>query len=289
MTTSVSISRHAYAAEITKKTGYGERLATIQTTTKSEARERLALSLQPVQYLPMTHLTTNGASNLDRSGNGRNGTNNATDTSAMIEKRAGPYSGMVPQFDPLNVSWVDLLSAGLVSAVDMREMSFLVAIKVNDVGIWTDGISRTLMVLRSVNTQNQVTVQRPTTNNRLSIRRQAGNVLKTHEVTTSSVDWIVIGFDVSESNGVQQLYVNGVAAGANQIPNAWTGGALTMARLSPTITTVWYGGLAEWILFDGPIGAAEHARLALGLFSAVTTNPNPDEMDTFTETFGEVF
>lgn len=251
-----------------------------------DIRLALVLGFDPLQYCRLHDAST---TILDSSGNVLNGSITATDYTAMVRKRTGPYLGLVPQFDPLNVSWVDLLSAGLSAAVNMREMSFFVAIKVNDVGIWTDGISRTLMVLRSVDTQNQVTVQRPTTNNRLSIRRQAGNVLKTHEVTTSSVDWIVIGFDVSESNGVQQLYVNGVATGANQIPNAWTGGALTMARLSPTITTVWYGGMAEWILFDRPIGAYAHNILATTYFTAVTVDPDPGEIDTFTETFEEVF
>ena len=241
-------------------------------------RESMLKSYSAAQYMRLQD--SSGTTVADSSGNNRTGTYFATSVPNMLAKLAGPLGGLTAQFDPANLARVDNFSASLAGAINMNAMSFVLAIKVSAGAIWTDATSRYIMLLRSSTTANQLFIQRTTTNNTFIVRRTANNVSKTHTINNFSLtEWFVIGFDVSEAGSYQRLYINGVPYGADLVPDAWAGGALTMAQLGPIVANYWSGGLAEWAVFPAPIGQQAHAKIAASYFPGVIGYPDTSDLN----------
>lgn len=206
----------------------------------------------------------------DWSDNLRAGSYTATSVPAMLSQLDGPYGRRSPLFSVANATELNLFSASLAAAINMAEMSCFIALKVSAVGIWTDATSRNPLLMRSGTTQNQIIIQRTTTNNQLIIRRTAGNVSKTTTLNSfNPTGWFTIGFEVSESGGYQNVYYNGIPEGSAITPDAWAGGALTLAQISPAVGSRWSGGVADFAIFPTAIGAEAQARLAGDFFAGI--------------------
>lgn len=190
--------------------------------------------------------------------------NDGVYTGATLGSTAQPpkIGGFAPLFDGVN-DFSNVHSAGLASDFSPTAGSIFMWMKVNDAGVWTDGVSRYgIRIYR--NSDEDVKILRGA-NNELATHYRAGGV---NEIVTKSgmttTDWFLATVTWTDPGNVS-FYIDGVSAATPQaIENSWTGsdpiihviGAGNTSALSP-----WRGYLAHVILLNRVATTTEIANV----------------------------
>jgi len=189
-----------------------------------------------------------GTAAVDRSPHGTNGTYiNSPTLSAIVGsdgKRAALYDGVDDRTD-----------LGTLSPLgDTADFMYSVWMKVANVGVWTDGIQRTSIMIRN-NAGDWAQIKRFTTDNRIRIgvKNGATDSISFDIDGLSTTDWFHIGCVVKNSGDVE-VYLDGVSQGTTARVAAWTGsggwldGAL--GRASDVNDRFWDGYLSNAVISD---------------------------------------
>jgi hypothetical protein len=124
------------------------------------------LAMGPVEFWPMAE--SSGLVSLDESGNGRNGA-----YTGVVLGQSGPGDGRTAAFFDGSTSYNNVFSAGTSAAFNGQQGSFMIWGKVNSPSVWTDGITRR-MILFQVDASNRVGIFKPVANNEIDCLYVAG-------------------------------------------------------------------------------------------------------------------
>lgn len=182
-------------------------------------------------------------------------------------RTCGVYDGLT--------RYTNIYSPGLAAMFDGAEGALLTVAKVPP-GVWTDGVTRRVITLRSGGT-NQVYVERSSAvANQLNFVHIAGAVTTT--VSTAAlggyVRWMVLGITWSKLANQMRSYAQGSQTGLTQSPvGTWAGSlfnSLTNLGATSTIPSdCWSGAIALTALWAGcaltPAEVAWCSRLDVGV------------------------
>ena len=204
-------------------------------------------------YWPLHEPT--GRAAFDMSGNGNIGTYQASGVT-LGQPGLGDGNAMAS------------FAAGSVNVLPLSAFNgnawTLVAIgKVAAAANWTDGVTKTLLNW-VVDTENSIQLRKPAGGSQLQALYEAGNVLVSPAVTTTTTDWFTFG--VTCAGGELKLYMNGELKVTTTGLGVWTGSLATALIGAGTINGVngWAGQLsvAAW-------SAALTANQIAGVHSAI--------------------
>lgn len=153
----------------------------------------------------------------------------------------------------------------------VSEGTFVIWVKVFNVGVWTDGNPRYVLRLRA-DADNHTDVQKAGANNRIRMEYEANTILESQNNNgLVTVDWMQFLVTWSKSAGVDgevKYYQDGVQSGATDTAlGVWAGvlaiqttviGASTTAPVNP-----WHGWLAHCAIYGRALTPAEVADLAV--------------------------
>ncbi len=220
------------------------------------------VALAPIAYWPLAEAS--GATVLDASGNGRNGTY----TGVTLGQPGIGDGRSAASFDGVT-SFANIFSSSLQSAFNSAEGTMAIWVQFLSAGLWSDGVARQFMQLR-VDANNLVTLRRTTTLNQLQDQYIAGATAKNVNITSigGSVAWNHMAMTWSKSNDQVIAYVNGAQSGATQTAlGVWAGSiASTLCLLGASTQTPgnpMSGLLAHAAVWDRPLSAATVAALAV--------------------------
>ena len=218
-----------------------------------------------LQYSPAAYYRLNELAGLvgnDLSGNGHNGTYSST---VVLSKSPAPFDGVAPLFASAGTDSEMQLPLSLDAAFDGAEGAIVVFAKVLSSTIWTDGLNHYIFRI-GVDGNNDIFVNKSSTNNRVILRRTAGAVNRIVNLDAiSNTDWIMLGLEWSQAGDFVKAYYNGVQTGSTLTSiGTWAGGALANRRVGTSSASAngWDGYIAEVAIFSAPIGAVAMAALA---------------------------
>lgn len=160
-----------------------------------------------------------------------------------------------PLFDGAN-DFNNIHSAALNADFDGAEGSLVIWVRLNGVGVWTDGANRFCINLR-VNNNNRIHIQKPNSNSRLQWLYRAGAVVSQREETALSItDWMTLGFTWSAGADEAIAYRDG-----NQIGAILNGLGVWAGNLSATNTLIGAETTGPAAVMDG---LEAHAALWAG-------------------------
>ncbi len=176
-----------------------------------------------------------------------------------------------PLFDGAN-DFVNIHSAALVAAFDGQEGTLAIWGRVSGVGVWADGISRTLIQLR-VDGGNRIRIIKNIGVNQIRYDYSAAGV---NEIITqagvTTVDWWMGAITWSLSagiNGEVKAYFNGVQEGATSVAlgvfvgNIINGRTNIGADNTAGPSNIFDGFAGHGIVWDRPLTQPELASLAI--------------------------
>lgn len=180
-------------------------------------------------------------------------------------RTSGWYNG------PIATSITNVWSAPFQAAFDGSEVTVIIWARVNDIGVWTDGIARRLFNLR-VDGNNRMYVSTTVGGNALFWAYIAGGVARTVALGgLAELNWMCAGITCTASVGTGEMraYYNGIQTGLTQVAlGAWAG------LLDPIRTVIgdqlvpppvsWHGWEAHCVIFDyavPPAGMWDLAQL----------------------------
>jgi hypothetical protein len=205
---------------------------------------------------------SSGTVSLDSSGNGRVGAYTGVTLGAT-----GIGDGQTAASFDGATSFNNVYGASLAAAFNGQEGSFSIWGKVSAAGVWTDGISRR-MILFQVDASNRVGINKAVANNEVDILYVAGGTSKSTGVTSfSPTGFFQIGLTWSKAGDAVKLYVNGVQSGSTLTGLGTFAGALSSTQtiigaLSTAAAQVWSGSMAHAAVWSTPLTAAQMLTLA---------------------------
>ena len=104
--------------------------------------------------------------------------------------------------------YVDVYCAGIAGAFNPAAGGLAVWVKVQDAGVWTNGVLSTLAIIQT-DASNRLRILKSNTNNSIQWQLQAGGINKTGTVLANSEGWLQVGMTWATSDGVMQAYLNG--------------------------------------------------------------------------------
>ena len=218
------------------------------------------LSYSPIAYWPLNEAT--GAVATDYSGNGYNG---AYVTVTLGQTGIGD-GNTCPLFDGTN-DYVNIYSAGLAGAFSGVTGTLMIWEKMFNVGVWTDGNTRYAVRL-AVDTNNQITINRTTTNNQNSCLYEANNTQeKRTKEGLSDTGWVHYAITWSKTAEEVRVYYGGVQEGVTMTTlGVWAGALHSLSVIigdgTTTLDNHWYGWLAHCAVWDSVLTPAQIADLA---------------------------
>ncbi|MEP7167548.1 MAG: LamG-like jellyroll fold domain-containing protein [Candidatus Woesebacteria bacterium] len=163
---------------------------------------------------------------------------------------------------------VNLYSADLNSVFNQSEGTAIVWAKVSSAAVWTDGASHYITLYRA-DVNNKVELFKTTTNNQLTIRYVANNVVSGANFTASPTDWFQTAITWSKTSDQVKVYFNGAQQGSTATGlGTWVGnlnsgttvaGASSNAGLLP-----WSGMINDVRLYNRALSASEVLALYTG-------------------------
>lgn len=220
------------------------------------------LTTGPIAYWPMAEAS--GATvALDASGNSRTGA-----YTAVTLGQTGIGDGRTsPSFDG-STSYNNVYTASLAAAFSGAEGSFSIWAKVSGSGVWTDGVTRRI-ILFQVDASNRVGINKAVANNEVDILYVAGGTSKSAGVTSfSPTGWSHFGLTWSAGGNAVKFYLNGAQSGATLTGLGVFAGALsTTQTIIGSLTTgaaaqVWSGMLAHAAIWNSALSATQMLALA---------------------------
>jgi hypothetical protein len=124
-------------------------------------------------------------------------------------------------------------------------------------GVWTDGAVRYLMVF-SVDANNEVSIHKPTTNNRLRYFTAMGGTNKFVDVTTSSTAWNHVALTYDKMADAAIAFINGVQSGATQ-----TGLGVWAGSIVANKSNIGAGTVTPSLIHSGFLEHAAYHNIAL--------------------------
>jgi hypothetical protein len=217
-------------------------------------------ALGPIAFWPMDE--PSGSVAFDRSGNGRNGA-----YTGVTLGQPGPGDGRsAPSFDGAT-SYNNVFTPSLAAAFNGQQGSFLCWGKVNAPAVWTDGVTRR-MILFQVDASNRVGIFKPVANNEIDMLYVAGGTaLGAAKTSFNPIIWFHVGltWDKSVNAGVGEVrfYVNGtvitpVSTGLGTFAGALSSTQTLLGSLNiGAAAQVWNGLMADGAVFNRALSAAE--------------------------------
>ncbi len=203
----------------------------------------------PIAYWPLNEAS--GSTAVCRVNSAQNGTySNVTLNQSVTD--ANGVSFVCPRFDGSN-SLVNILTATLIAAFDGLSGSLAFWARVFNVGVWTDGTSR-YMVMLYVDASNYIIPIRSVGDNELTHTYRAAGTSENiaDNGGLSDTDWMHIVF-TWDSSAKFTVYRNATQIGTPQaIAGSWSGGDFTIANIGGNNGpgNVFNGWIAHVAIFD---------------------------------------
>lgn len=139
-----------------------------------------------------------------------------------------------------------------------RELTIEVCLKVNAVGVWTDGLVRYACLLWG-GAANYIYIGKSNINDRLNFVYRAGGVNSAVQITTSDVGWFHAALSVNVPDDEVRAYVNGEQQGVTQTGLGVWAGVLTGAGVGSDNAgaSCWHGWLDNFAVTSRCLTAAE--------------------------------
>lgn len=162
--------------------------------------------------------------------------------------------------------------AELNSIFDPTQGTIIIAARVANAGVWTDGANR-YMVSLVIDAGNQVSLRKHSDNNKMRLNYTAGGVGKFIDVTTSTTGIFTVAITWDVGGDEFKAYFNGVQVGATlNALGTWVGNLFSAQTvigafdISPI--NVWHGDLAYPELYSRALTQPEIAAISrsLGVF-----------------------
>jgi hypothetical protein len=186
------------------------------------------------------------------------------DHTAVAVGQTGQYRiPIVASYDGAT-SYTDIDSAELNSIFDPTKGTLMVAARVANAGVWTDGGLRMLTFL-SVDSNNWIFIRKTNTANQIAFEYRAAGV--SEFVLDTSLSGGTDLFSVTltwEYPGNMVAYINACQVGSPQaIAGVWAGNlaAAILGAAETVPTQVWHGDLAYPTLFNEPLTQPEIAAI----------------------------
>jgi hypothetical protein len=240
------------------------RLMTVMGGARATPYYEKVLAIQPtnlIQYLRLNETSGSAADDLSTEGN-----NGAYSAAIQLANAAGPDGVLCAHFD--GTAYVNVYSAGFNADFVGNELTVAAWIKVENLGIWTDGATRRVIGFENVDGTNYFHLQKTTTNNRLAGDIKMGGVAKAVNINSmTATGWFHIAMTISKMVDEYKLYINGAQSGTTQTGlGSWSGnlvstqcniGAYTQVPTFPFI-----GWLAHSAIWKTALTPAEVLQLA---------------------------
>lgn len=222
------------------------------------------LSTGPIAYWPQWELTGTNAKDLINSP-----AQDGTYTGVTLNALAGPDGSPSPFFDGAN-DFNDIFSAPLKTAFDWDTGAVAAWMRVDNVGVWTDGTVRQLMQWgrRFGGLITFVRIQKANANNTLGWHYTAGGVNKSVlDGAVSTVAWFHVAMTWDRGADEMKAFLNGAQNGITQTGLGVPSGNLDVPSIIGAANSVpeapWHGYLAHPAVWDRPLAPAEIANLAV--------------------------
>lgn len=218
------------------------------------------IALSPIAYWPLAELS--GATVVDESGNGRNGT-----YTAVTLAQPGIGDGRTAAAFDGATSFANVYSASLDSAFNNQELTLMCWFRVV-AGTWTDATVRCAAHIGVDITNNYNALVKTGTNNQLRARYVAGGTIKSAVFTTAApTTWQHMALTVSKAADEMKMYIAGTQQGGTQTGlGVWSGALVntkcTIGAEQTTLTQPWLGNIAHVALWTSALSAAQIATLA---------------------------
>jgi hypothetical protein len=220
-----------------------------------QPRIKSIFGTRTIQHLPLWSAA--GPTAADISGNGRDG---AYSAAGITYAQPGIGDGKTSVL--LAGGYVSINSASFAAAFNPSEFSIIVWGMMSAAGIWTDGLSHTLLAL-GVDATNYLSLSKASANNTLTALYLAGGVTKSRTIVSiSNAGFFSLGMTVSKSNDRLIGYYNGQAMSAAVGGLGVWAGALANARRNIGVriapgTEPWSGYAAHAVIISGEATAGE--------------------------------
>ena len=226
------------------------------------------LATSPLRYNKLNEGT--GTTIVDSSGNAYTGTY----TGIAWDGTLSPFNEPVPFYDGTNDSG-NIHSAAFGTAFNPDEFTVMIWYKPFDTSVWTDGATRRLFSLQRDGSNFIDIRDSNAANNRLLFFRITSGA-STKSVTLdgqNDANWGCVAISGSLagggllSAGDLRAYKNGVQVGSTQtgmltMPGSGLQSTATQIGAGTTTPTlVWYGYLAQFIVWNSPMSAAKLALM----------------------------
>jgi len=220
------------------------------------------LALRPIAYWPMWE--PSGTIAYDISGNARNGAY----TGILLGQQGigdGRTAGWLDGINDTN----NVQSASLQAAFNGSQGTMMVWARANAAAMWTNGIAHGL-IRAFADDNNQIAIQKTTTNNQLQWYYAAGGTAENHTSTNGAgtLSWFLAAFTWSKTADQTRayLFINGVAAYDNirTVLGVWAGVPTSMdVGLGGAGVVSWLGWEAHAALWARALSSAEIQALSI--------------------------
>lgn len=160
---------------------------------------------------------------------------------------------------------LSLYSASLANAFNGAEGTFAAWVKVSDVGVWSDGVSRRIVTLQ-VDSNNYIYIDKWTTGFVLYGYRAGGAALSRSLGFQTPTDWVHVAITWSASANEVTCYFDGSQVGATLTGvGTWVGSLnTTWSRLGSYSSSAefWKGQLAHAAIWTTALSGPEIAALS---------------------------
>lgn len=197
----------------------------------------------------------------DRSGNGRTGAYTGV-TLGQPGIGDGRTSGL---YDGTN-DFTNIFNASLQAAFDGAEGTLMVWSQVFNAGVWTDGVNRRVLNLRS-DGANRMFIELPIANGQINVTRLAGGVNRTRSIVgLSTTGWTNIIMTYSEAVDQMIVYLDGIQQGAILVGLGVWAGVIVANNVAIGATDTgpgnpYSGRIAHSAIWDAALSPAAALRL----------------------------
>lgn len=219
------------------------------------------LSLGPIAYWPLNERAGSTAFDLvDSAQNGSYG------GAIVLANTVGPDGVNDAPLFPGGVTPVNIYSAALAGVFNGDEGSISVWFKVEDAGVWLDGVRNTVIAL-GADTSNEIDIEQTAADNQLIMRRVGGGLTDSvTQVVGPQVGWIHIVITWSVSADSMSYYVNNSGlffggAGLSSFVGALNSNRCAVGGYFGTGARNFEGWIAHAALFDFALSSDEVSSL----------------------------
>ena len=222
------------------------------------------LATQPIFYVPENESA--GAISYCLTNPAMNGAYTAV---TLANDPTGPFEMPAPYYDGAT-SYNDIYSIPLNANLTGAECTIGIWGRVDNVGIWTDGTFRAILILY-VDVNNSLILRRSNANNTFSWLREGGGVAQFVNLAgLTTTDWFFAALTVSEAADEWRAYWNGAQAGVTQVGlGAWAGNLNPLLCLigaqNQAPANVWNGRIGPGGVWSRALPPAEIASLSRDL------------------------